>query len=254
MNRLQRITVDKQFDGLIELAKQDRAGVTENVWCALDTSGSMGIRAVAGTTAFEICVGMGIYFSTLNEGAFHNQVIMFDSTSRVRQLGGSFTDKVQQIMAGGWAMGSTNFQSVIDEIVRVRTDSPNVPIEDYPTTLLVVSDMQFNPSGESPETNYEAAMRKLAAVGLPPMRIVWWWVTGRGTDFPSKFDDEGVIMISGFDGSIISLLLGGDGPETPSDNEESDQAGPALAASATPVDAMLKALDQPILKLLTVPD
>ena len=40
-------------------------------------------------------------------------------------------------------MGSTNFQSVVDEIVRIRKSNPNIPLEDYPSTLLVVSDMQF---------------------------------------------------------------------------------------------------------------
>lgn len=252
LNWVQRTITDKQFEGLIAAANQDRVGLTENLWCALDTSGSMSVQSVAGTTAFEICVGMGVYFSTLNKGAFHNQVIMFDSTSRIRSLNGSFTDKVQQILSGGWAMGSTNFQSVIDEIVRVRVANPDIPVGDFPTTLLVVSDMQFNPSGEaSAETNYEAAMRKLVEVGLPRVRIVWWWVNGRGTDFPAKFDDEGVIMISGFDGSIVSLLLGGDA----ANSKGSPIAGSATAASgvATPVQAMLKALDQPVLRRLRIP-
>ena len=39
----------------------------------------------------NVCMSLGIYFSTLNEGAFHKNVIMFDSTSRVKQLSGSFT-------------------------------------------------------------------------------------------------------------------------------------------------------------------
>lgn len=248
LSRVQRTIIDKQFDGLIDLARKDRAGLTENIWCALDTSGSMASESVAGTTAYEVCIGMGVYFSTLNEGAFENHVVMFDSTSKVKSLSGSFTDKVQQILSGGAAMGSTNFQSVIDEIVRVRVENPDVPVEDFPTTLLVISDMQFNPvDGGSAETNHEAAMRKLADVGLPPLRVVWWWVNGRGTDFPSKFDDEGVVMIGGFDGSIISLLLGGDPPESPAEAEPGRQS---LAMAATPADAMLRALDQPVLRLL----
>ena len=268
---LQRTVIDKQFDGLIELAQKDREGLTENIWCALDTSGSMGMEAVAGTSAFDICVGMGVYFSTLNTGAFHNQVIMFDEISRTLSINGSFTDKVQQINASTTAWGSTNFQSVIDEIVRVRSQNPDIPVEDFPTTLLVVSDMQFNPSqptgshsyfGNNPdasvdvsaaETNHETAMRKLADAGLPPMRVIWWNVNARGTDFPSKFDDAGTIMISGFDGSIISLLLGGEPPANPEAVEEDIDPivgdGP-LPMTATPVDAMLKALDQPVLQLL----
>jgi Domain of unknown function (DUF2828) len=206
MGLVQKITLDKQFDGLIELARQDNK-ITENVWCALDTSGSMGAE-VADTSAFNICISLGIYFSTLNQGAFHNHVIMFDNVSKVKQLKGSFTDKVLQIKSENTAWGSTNFQSVIDEIVRVRIQNPKIPISEFPSTLIVVSDMQFNPVGENTQTNYEAAMNKLKAVGLPKIRIVWWWVTGRGEDFPNKMDDQNIIMIGGFDGSVISLLIG----------------------------------------------
>ena len=95
---------------------------------------------------------------------------MFDSTSRIKQLSGEFCDMMSQIPSD--AMGDTNFQSVVDEIVRVRRANPNVPLEDYPKTLLIVSDMQFNPTNNhwlkvtdaDIETNYEAMKRKLYEV------------------------------------------------------------------------------------------
>ena len=168
---------------------------------------------------------------------------MFDSVSRMLQLKGSFTDKVQQIRTSNAAMGSTNFQSVIEEIVRVRRAQPYIPIEDFPTTLVVVSDMQFNPAGNNTQTNYEAAMRQLRAVGLPNMRIVWWWVTGRGTDFPNQLDDEGVVLIGGFDGSILSLLIGG---------EEKEVGAVQKKKALTSYEMMLKALNQEVLQTIQV--
>lgn len=207
---IQKFTLDKQFDGLIALAKEGNGGIKENVWCALDTSGSMVCPVAGAVTAFDICVSLGLYFSALNTGAFHNNVIMFDNVSRVLQLKGeSFVDKALQIQKATTAWGNTNFQSVIDEIVRIRKTQPNIAVEHFPTTLLVVSDMQFNATGDS-QSNYDAAMRKLAAVGLPKMRIIWWWVTGRKADFPSTLSDEGVTMIGGFDGAIISQIISGE--------------------------------------------
>ena len=239
MSLAQKFTVDKQFDGLIQTA-QEAGSITENVWCALDTSGSM-MEKVANTTAYDICIGLGIYFSTLNQGAFKDQVIMFSEESKVKKLAGSFSDKVIQLTSSETAWGSTNFQSVIDEIVRVRLTNPDVPISDFPSTLLVVSDMQFNPTSGNTKTNYKQAMRKLAQVGLPNIRIVWWWVTGRATDFPSTIDDKNVIMIGGFDGSILSLLL----------NEEVKQAGLAKTNKYNgPYEAMQKALNQEVLELI----
>lgn len=222
---LQTVTYDKQFDGLIALAKEKTGAIQGNVWCALDTSGSMESHVTENARAIDICVSLGIYFSALNEGAFKDHVIMFDNKSTVKKLKGTFTEKIAQIRSMATAWGGTNFQSVIDEIVRIRKQFPDVPVSDYPTTLLVVSDMQFNPAGNgdwrgggygsgytpaADHTNYEAAMAKLEAVGLPRIGIVWWDVTGRKTDFPSTIDDKGTYMVSGFDGSIITMLLGGD--------------------------------------------
>ncbi|MDF1697301.1 MAG: DUF2828 family protein [Saprospiraceae bacterium] len=51
MSLVQKNTIDKQFDGLILNAKAD-GNITENVWCALDTSGSMS-SPVANTTAYD---------------------------------------------------------------------------------------------------------------------------------------------------------------------------------------------------------
>ena len=114
-------------------------------------------------------------------------------------------------------------------------------------------------------------MGKLAAVGLPRIRIVWWWVTGRGTDFPSTLDEAGVILVGGFDGAVLSLLLGEDVPESGAVAEdgpvaegggvaeggsvaEGGAARPAICRSqdptATPLDAMHRALDQEVLRLI----
>lgn len=238
----QKMTLDKQFDGLIELAKSDKnGGIKGNVWCALDTSSSMssgvGYKDI---TAFDVCVSLGIYFSTLNEGSFKDNVIMFDNASRILQLKGSFTDKVNQIRSTTTAWGSTNFQSVIDEIVRVRKSNPTIPIEDYPQTLIVVSDMQFNPVGGNTDTNYEAAMKKLASVGLPQINIIWWYVK----DFPNKENDKGVTMIGGFDGNVITTILGG---ETEKVDEKTGEV-----RKLTPYENMMKTLEQDVLKLIKV--
>jgi hypothetical protein len=245
---IQKHTYDKQFEGLLQLAKSNNGSIKGNVWCALDTSGSMGCQVTDKTTALDICVSLGIYFSALNEGAFKDHVIMFDSKSKLLKLKGTFSEKCKQVPSD--SMGSTNFQSVIDEIVRIRKQNPQIPIEDYPSTLLVVSDLQFNPSGVSysdtrrgnvsEKTNYETAMAKLSAVGLPKITIVWWNVNGNTKDFPSTMDDPGTYMFSGFDGAVISTLLGGKEQKTIENHSMED--------------AVQDALHQEILLQLTIKD
>jgi hypothetical protein len=99
-----------------------------------------------------------------------------------------------------------------------------MPLEDFPQTLLVVSDMEFNPCQRDywgapkyrdERTNYEEAMAKLRTVFpkefVENFKIVWWYCTNRQTkDFPSTMEDAGTYMFSGFDGAVISFLLGGD--------------------------------------------
>ena len=53
------------------------------VYFLLDTSGSMQC-GVADTTAYDICISLGVYFSSLNEGAFQDHVIMFDQNALPR--------------------------------------------------------------------------------------------------------------------------------------------------------------------------
>ena len=244
-----KMTVDKQFDNLIATAKSDNGGIKGNVWCALDTSGSMTWEGLdnSGTSAYDVCVSLGIYFSTLNEGAFHKNVIMFDNVSRVKQLSGNFTDMYQQITNGNTAWGGTNFQSVIEEIVRIRKNNPNIPLEDYPTTLLVVSDMQFSPVGRNMETNYQAAMRELGQAfpeeWCKDFKFVWWYCSNRTTsDFPSNMDCGGTYIVSGYDGSIISFILG------------SEEVNPETGQKVSPTmeEVVSKALTQEVLNFLTL--
>jgi hypothetical protein len=208
-----KLTYDKQFEELVKKAIED-GNILGNVWCALDTSGSMTSRVVGDISAFDICVSLGVFFSTINTGAFHKNVIMFDNKSTVMQLKGGFCDMIRQIVTSNTAWGGTNFQSVIDEIVSIRKQNPDIPLEDYPQTLLIVSDMQFNPVDGNRETNYEAMKRKLYEVFpkdfVDSMKFIWWQVTGRTSDVPATLENNGCYFLSGFDGSVVTLLLGGE--------------------------------------------
>lgn len=240
----QKITYDKQFEGLLELARKDDGGLKGNVWAALDTSGSMGTMITDKVSAYDVCVSLGIFFSALNEGAFKDHVIMFDNNSKVMKLAGTFTEKALQIKQTSTAWGSTNFESVIDEIVRVRKQSPHIPLSDFPDTILVVSDMQFNPTSGNAKTNYEQVMIKLRGVGFEKMRFIWWYVQGRSQEVPNKVEDEGITIMSGFDGAAVSLILNG---ETEVYDE---QLGRTRQINA--YENMMKSLDQEALNQIKV--
>lgn len=247
-----KLTYDKQFDNLISVAKQDNGGLKGNVWCALDTSGSMSwdsAKVANNVYALDVCLSLGIFFSTLNTGAFHKNVVAFDTYSRAIQLSGSFVDMYGQLRHLN-SMGSTNFLSVIDTMVKVHIEQPSISFEHFPETILVVSDMQFNPT-DSKDTNYKKALEKLKKGGFPEqfiknLKIVWWYCSGLKTnDYPSTIDDGGTYVFSGFDGAVISLLLGGDEVVDPETNE---------VKKLSMEEMVIKALSQELLLQLKIVD
>lgn len=245
---VQQMVYNKQFDALLELMKGHKLG---NVLAVLDTSGSMGCVVAGKTNALDICVSMGLVFSALNTGYFKDWVCMFDDTSRLLHLAGTFCQRLGMIPMN--AMGSTNFQSVIDLLVRTRKSNPDIPVNEYPETAIVISDMQFNPAGyyswetaSNPtmeRTNYEEAMDKLRRVGLGNMRLIWWCVNGQTTDFPCQMNDKGCYMIGGFDPTNLKALMGLDSMKK--DFVASEKV------EETPLDGMLNFLSQPIFSLIS---
>ena len=70
------------------------------------------------------------------------------------------------------------------------------------------------------QTNLEAAREKLRTVFsdefVDNFKFVWWYCASRdgaGHDVPATMNDAGNYLFSGFDGSIITLLLGGEEQE-----------------------------------------
>lgn len=250
-------TLDAQFKGLVDKARAD-GKITENVWCCLDTSGSMNqpVKGLKDIYCSDVATSLALFFADLNTGPFHNKVIMFDNVSTPYDMKGeSFCDRIMNLPSVG--CGGTNFQSAVDEIIKIRKAHPEIPLEQYPTTILVVSDMQFNPvsrgyyggSIRKQETNYEYSVNSLKKVFpsdfVDNMKFIWWDCVSRygNTDYEGDAITSGCTFFSGFDGSIISMLLG-------EDKVIDENTGKARNLTAEEIVA--KALSQEILNYIKV--
>jgi len=212
-------TLDAQFKGLVDKAR-DGGKITENVWCCLDTSGSMNqaVKGLKDVYCSDIATSLAIFFADLNSGPFHNKVIMFDDVSTPHDMvGESFCDRVMNLPSVG--CGGTNFQSAVDEIIKIRKAHPEIPLEQWPTTILAVSDMEFNECGgwrsrRSEPTNYEYSVKKLKEVFpsdfVDNMKFIWWDCVARHgvNHFEGDAFTSGCTFLSGWDGSIITKLFG----------------------------------------------
>lgn len=215
-----KYTFDKQFETLINNAR-DKGGIKENVMVCVDTSGSMAENIAPNVECLDVSISLGLYFSALNTGEFKDTLMQFASVPKFLKLTGTFTERVNKMRNSdlfGNCGGSTNFQGVVDTIIDTRKRHPEIPLSDYPSTLLMISDMQFNTPKygwlyeNSDKTNNEEMMDKLRSVFpdsfVDSMKFIWWQVNGNAKDVPATLNDKGNILISGFDGSIISNILG----------------------------------------------
>ena len=179
----------------------------DNCLAVVDVSGSM-----AGTP-MEVSIAMGMVVAEKSSGAFKDVLITFESRPKLHQIKGeTLTERVRDIRNMPWG-GSTNFQAVFD-LILTRAITQEVPDSEMPRTLFVFSDMQFDQADENPElTNLEAVRSQYQAAGYTIPNMVFWNLRANTIDYPSV-DENGVIMLSGYNTALLQYILEG---KTPSD-------------------------------------
>lgn len=173
-----------------------------NILPIIDVSGSMSC-GVPGTScqAIDIAVGLGLYFSSHNQGDFKNAWLNFSTNPQFQLLrGNTLSEQIRNMNTRDWEM-STNLQAVFDLILSVDCKP-----EDMPKVLIIVSDMEFNCTN-STRTNFKAIDDKYKAKGLTRPLIVFWRVNVVSTQFPVTVNDQGSILINGYSPGIMKLIL-----------------------------------------------
>jgi hypothetical protein len=241
LSKVQEYTIEKQITGMLNKVEKSNL----NVMPVIDTSGSMNCEVNRDISALDICLSLGVYFSMIQYGNFKDHIISFDDKSKFIKLQGSYTNRLKDILSRQDFMGSTNFQSVINLVLKTRKNNPDIPIEDYPDVYLVISDMQFNINSNREQTNHQEAISKLIEAGLKEPLFVWYNVSPYGNDnFQNHKDDSGVINMSGFDPSALNRLLSQDFQlKFEDENNKSIK-------EITSLEAMINTLDQKYLNLL----
>lgn len=191
----------------------------EKILTVCDTSGSM-----AGLP-LQVCVSLGLFFSQRNTGPFKDCFVTFSERPTLQRLTGTLRDRLMQLERAHWD-GNTNLEAVFALVVRAaRSAAP----EDVPRVILVISDMQFDQCARTPQANVlEMYRSEFARMGVPVPKIVFWTVTQSASRaLPTKANDRGVALLSGFSPNMLKVLLGGTVEET------------------TPYETMLQALNAP---------
>jgi hypothetical protein len=193
-------------------------GSDELILPMVDVSGSMNctVGGNPNLTCMEVAISLGMYISERNEGAFKDMFMTFSSKPQIQKLLGPLSDRYTQLARADWAM-STNLEAAFKTILNQATKF-NIPQNEMPTKIIILSDMQFNAAtgdgwrNESDWNPTAIAMidEMYTNAGYVRPGIIFWNLHASGGTFPTKFDEMGTCLISGFAPSILKSVLGGD--------------------------------------------
>lgn len=173
----------------------------------VDTSGSMScsVGGKARLSCLDVALSLGLYVADKQQGAFKDLVLTFSGESRIERLSGSLTQKLRQITSLHWGM-NTSIERAFREILRVAVLG-NVPREEMPQVLLVLSDQEFDAASDGSRMAWSLAQEMFERHGYAVPKIVWWNLNARAGNFPVQSHSTGAALVSGFSPSILKSIL-----------------------------------------------
>ena len=179
----------------------------ENALVVIDGSGSMYSRT--DPMPATVALSLGIYYAERNTGAFHNHFITFSERPQLVEIKGETILEKVRYCHGYNEVANTNIQKVFELILRVAVNN-NVPQSEMPSTLYIISDMEFDSCARGAElTNFEYAKKIFAEAGYDLPRVVFWNVQSRNKQQPVTQNEQGVALVSGCSPRIFSMLKSG---------------------------------------------
>jgi glyoxylate utilization-related uncharacterized protein len=106
-----------------------------------------------------------------------------------------------------WEM-NTNLHAAMRKILDVAVKG-NVPQEEMPEILLILSDMQFDYCVRHDDSAIEMIERNFTDAGYKVPKIVFWNLNA-ADNAPVKFDKNDTALVSGFSPAIMKAVLSAD--------------------------------------------
>ena len=180
-----------------------------NILPLVDVSGSMtcsagGHRSKSNVTCLDVAVSLGLYLADKNKGKFKDTFLTFSSKPKLMHLKGNVVQKYQQMVQSDWEM-NTNLHAAMDKILQTAVEG-NVPQEEMPAMLLILSDMQFDQCARYDDTAMKMIERKFSDAGYVVPQIVFWNLNA-SDNVPVQANKKGAALVSGFSPSIVKAIL-----------------------------------------------
>lgn len=191
-------------------------GVEDRILPVVDVSPSMDCGAGTGSnyqrsaiTCMDVAIALGLYLSERNEGIFHNKFVTFHSNPTFVQVSGSLRERFNQAKRSAWG-GSTNLERTFEVLLNAAV-THNLPEDQMPTKILILSDMQFDQAVYRPtESLFQNIEKQYADAGYKRPQIVFWNINSSGGNVPITLGMGGTGLVSGFSPSVMKGVLSGE--------------------------------------------
>ena len=171
-----------------------------NALVMADVSGSMRGRPMCTS------VGLAIYFAERNTGAYHNMWMTFSSEPHIQILKGeTLAQKIRNLDMNDWEM-NTDLKAAFDLVLDIA-EKNNVPSEEMPKSLIVISDMEIDYCGNREWTFYDKMASKYERHGYTIPNIIFWNVDSRHDVFHADSKRKGVQLCSGQSTTVFKQVM-----------------------------------------------
>ena len=196
-----------------------------NALVIADTSGSMYGRPMATS------VGLAIYFAERNKGAYHNMWMSFSVNPHIHVLKGeTLAQKIGSIDMNDWD-GNTDLKAAFNLVLNIA-EKNDVPPDEMPKSLIVISDMEIDFCGNKEWTFYDKMSAKFRKAGYEIPNIIFWNVNSRHDIFHADIKRKGVQLCSGQSAAVFKQMM--------------------ACVGMTPVEAMAKTINSERYESITV--
>lgn len=154
-------------------------------------------------TPMNVSLALGLYISERNTGAFKDAFITFSHNPQLQYLSGNVNERLSQLQQADWGYNTDLIKTF--QVILERAINGNVPAEQMPKTILIISDMEFDNTDNL--TNYDRIKFAYQTAGYQCPNIVFWNVNGRVGNVPVKYNNKGVALISGFSPAIMKAVI-----------------------------------------------
>jgi hypothetical protein len=188
------------------------AETEERVLPVVDVSGSMSCMAGGSkvVSCMQVAIGLGLYLSERGVGAFKDVFMTFSRNPQMYKLEGTLEQRLTALRRSPVGY-NTDIARAFENLLGVATNN-NIPVEEMPTMIVILSDMEFDNSQVSGNDvkAFDFVRQKYAETQYEMPKLVFWNLNARPGNSPVSFDQTGTCMVSGFSPAIMKGVLGGE--------------------------------------------